>query len=75
MNILSSTTQAHSTTTPLSILMHWMPAESVPPVATRSSMRRTLSPGFTASLCRHMPDLLPYSHSYESDSMQLGILP
>eukprot|EP00404_Azadinium_spinosum_P032876 CAMPEP_0180568754 /NCGR_PEP_ID=MMETSP1037_2-20121125/7323_1 /TAXON_ID=632150 /ORGANISM="Azadinium spinosum, Strain 3D9" /LENGTH=63 /DNA_ID=CAMNT_0022585963 /DNA_START=64 /DNA_END=252 /DNA_ORIENTATION=+ len=42
---LSSTMQLHSVTSASQALTSSMPAQSVPPVATRSSIRITLSPG------------------------------
>ena len=50
-NILSSTTHAHSTAVAPIPRTSWIPALSVPPVATRSSTRRTRSPGLTTGSC------------------------
>ena len=86
-NILSSTTHAHSTTVAPIPRTSWIPALSVPPVATRSSTRRTRSPGLTTELLlgpsgesgwprgMHIPSRLPYSTSYDADEIAFGILP
>ena len=64
-----STIKAISTTTPPSCSTSFAAAIAVPPVARRSSITRTLSPFFIASVCISRV-FAPYSssYSYERDS-------
>ncbi|MNR58437.1 hypothetical protein D3C85_1794350 [compost metagenome] len=52
----------------------FLPAIMVPPVAIRSSISTTRSPGFTASVCISTV-ALPYSSSYSSATVVNGSLP
>eukprot|EP00246_Nothoceros_aenigmaticus_P013523 TRINITY_DN4712_c0_g1_i1.p1 TRINITY_DN4712_c0_g1~~TRINITY_DN4712_c0_g1_i1.p1 ORF type:complete len:134 (+),score=4.44 TRINITY_DN4712_c0_g1_i1:190-591(+) len=67
----NSMTQAHSTTLAPTLLINFMDAPRVPPVAMRSSMMTTRSPAVTAPTCISILSL-PYSKVYSSPMTSPG---